>query len=53
MAAVIRPGTEADISAVDQIYDHILHMEETGKMTVGWIRQSVPLWMRCMQEDCM
>lgn len=42
MAAVIRPGTERDIAAVDQIYDHILHMEETGKMTVGWIRGIYP-----------
>lgn len=40
--AIIRPGTEADVEAVTQIYDHILNMEETGKMTVGWIRGIYP-----------
>lgn len=38
----IRKATQADISAVAVIYDHILIEEETGRTTTGWIRGVYP-----------
>lgn len=34
----IRKAKEKDIPAVDEIYDDIHTAEESGKVTIGWIR---------------
>ncbi len=39
---VIRPAREADLDAVDAIYDAILTVEEAGLTRIGWIRGVYP-----------
>ena len=39
---MIRKGTKDDIKAVAEIYSRIHDMEETGKVTIGWVRAIYP-----------
>lgn len=39
----IRKAKEKDIPAVDEIYDDIHTAEESGKVTIGWIRGVYPV----------
>lgn len=38
----IRKGTQQDIDTIEGIYDRILAQEETGKTTIGWVRDIYP-----------
>lgn len=40
---VIRKATDADIGAVEKLYDDIHTAEEAGKQTIGWIRGVYPV----------
>jgi ribosomal protein S18 acetylase RimI-like enzyme len=39
---MIRPGIASDIPGIAAIYDHILTLEEQGRMSTGWIRNIYP-----------
>ena len=38
----IRKATEAEIKAVNAIYEHILTQEECGRAHIGWVRGVYP-----------
>ena len=40
--AIIRKGTSDDIAAIVEIYDSILDRQDSGNITVGWIRGVYP-----------
>lgn len=40
---IIRKATEADIDAVEKLYDAIHTAEEAGQQTIGWIRGIYPV----------
>lgn len=40
---MIRKATEEDIDAVEKLYDAVHTAEETGKQTIGWIRNVYPV----------
>lgn len=40
---IIRKATEADIDAVEKLYDVIHTAEEAGQQTIGWIRGIYPV----------
>lgn len=40
---IIRKATEANIDAVEKLYDAIHTAEETGQQTIGWIRGIYPV----------
>ena len=40
--STIRKGTQQDIDAIEGIYDRILTREETGLVTIGWVRGIYP-----------
>lgn len=42
-AAVIRKAVQADLDAVEEIYDHIHEQEQQKKMCVGWIPKVYPV----------
>ena len=39
---IFRKAIESDISAIDQIYRHIHSEEESGRTSIGWIRDVYP-----------
>lgn len=41
-SVLIRKGTQADLVAVEQLYNDIHTAEENGKQTIGWIRGVYP-----------
>ena len=40
---IIQKAEQADIDAVERIYDEIHQAEESGKLTTGWIRNVYPV----------
>ena len=47
----IRKAKESDIDQIEKIYDHIHDLEESGLITIGWIRGIYPI--RKTAEDSL
>ncbi len=48
---IIRKAKQADIDEIEKIYDHIHDLEESGSVTIGWIRGVYPI--RKTAEDSL
>ena len=48
---IIRKAKQSDIDEIEKIYDHIHDLEESGSVTIGWIRGVYPI--RKTAEDSL